>query len=290
MRLSVLIPARDAARTIVRAITTTLDALPPTSEVLVLDDGSTDDTAILVEGVSDPRVRLLAASTPSGVASALNVLLSQARGEFIARMDADDLTMPGRFKAQLSRLTASVDVSFGGVVHFGERLRYPYPSPPVPISAKAFPLALLIANPVAHSTMAARRSTILELGGYRSCAAEDYDLWLRAAAQGLRLHRSSRPMTALRRHAGQVTATPDWAARALEEPEWREAYLRLAQTALRSTMSPRIEAELAAAQGPADMRRVLSEQLDRRLHAQSPLDRLALATLRRRVARQDLPA
>jgi glycosyltransferase involved in cell wall biosynthesis len=287
LRLSVLIPARDAARTIVRAVTTTLNALPPASEILVLDDGSTDGTAALVEGLSDTRVRVLTGDTPSGVAGALNVLLSEARGEFIARMDADDLTVPGRFKVQLSRLTAGVDVSFGSVIHFGEKLRYPYPSPPLSISPKAFPVALLIANPVAHSTMAARRSTILDLGGYRRCAAEDYDLWLRAAAQGLRLDRSPRPMTALRRHAMQVTATPDWATRALQEPEWRESYLRLAHHALRSMMSPRLESDLVAAQGPAQMRRALSGLLTNQIQAQRPIDRMALATLRRRIERQD---
>jgi glycosyltransferase involved in cell wall biosynthesis len=202
----------------------TLRALPADAQVLVLDDASVDDTGDRVRALRDRRVSVVRSDVASGVAGALNQLLSMAEGDLVARMDADDLTLPGRFAHQIAMFRKPVDFVFGGVLHFGEGLRAPYPSPPLPISTAAFPTALLLGNPVAHSTMVARRSAVLDMGGYRNCLAEDYDLWLRAAAAGRHLARSGRPVVALRRHRGQVTATRDWSGRAAAEHEWQEAY------------------------------------------------------------------
>lgn len=284
MLLSVIMPARNAAATIQRAVDTTLRALPPQSELLVLNDGSSDETAALLKRVRDSRLILLSSPSASGVSASLNTLLAHARGTYIARMDADDVTLPGRFNSQLRRLRRGVDITFGGVLHFGQGLRYPYPSPPLAISPAAFPIALLIANPVAHSTMAARRSTIVDLRGYRQCAAEDYDLWLRSAESGLRLFRSRRPITGLRRHTGQVTARPDWNEKALEAPEWRESYARLAVAAL-PTVTQEAARSLLVAPRAGQMQATVSEHLDAAIRRLSRQDQAALTLLRRRTAR-----
>jgi glycosyltransferase involved in cell wall biosynthesis len=221
-------PARNAAKTIAASLRSTLRALPTDAELLVLDDASSDRTAEIASATGDARVKVFRSSAPSGVAGALNVLLMEARGDFVARMDADDIVLPRRFEFQLTQFRSALDIIFGGVVHFGTRVRIPYPSPPLALSPSAFPSALLIGNPVAHSTMMARRNLLLELGGYRQCLAEDYDLWLRAAARGVQISRLALPVVALRRHAEQVTANEGWAVRASSEPEWQESYAALA--------------------------------------------------------------
>ncbi|TCL79209.1 glycosyl transferase family 2 [Curtobacterium sp. PhB128] len=246
MRLSLLMPARNAAKTITASMRSTLRALPADAELLVLDDASSDKTAEIASATGDARVKVFRSSAPSGVAGALNVLLMEARGDFVARMDADDIGLPGRFEFQLTQFRRPLDIIFGGVVHFGARVRIPYPSPPIALGPSAFPSALLIDNPVAHSTMMARRGLLLELGGYRQCLAEDYDLWMRAAARGARISRLARPVTALRRHGGQVTANEGWAARASSEPEWQESYAALAVATGQIAADPTLLAKVNA--------------------------------------------
>lgn len=281
MQLSVLIPARNAARTLERALVSTLRAAPPHTEVLVMDDGSDDGTAEVAANFGDVRIKVFRSSTGSGVASALNTLLDEARGEFVARMDADDITLPGRFPAQLKRLHSNADFTFGGVIHFGRGLPLPYPSPPLSISSSAFPLALLIENPVAHSTLVARTEAMRTLAGYRHCLAEDYDLWLRAADSGFRLERTARPVIALRRHHSQVTASTDWAARAAAETEWQEAYSALARTVLPSLSGDQAEA-VRAASSTAQKSQALETALKDAVEHLDLRNRLALTTLSRR--------
>lgn len=99
-RLSVLMPVYNSAATLPAAVKSTLRALPEDSELVILDDGSTDRTLALAQGFTDQRVRVLSQSN-AGVAAALNALLSASDSEFIARMDADDIVLPGRFGRQL---------------------------------------------------------------------------------------------------------------------------------------------------------------------------------------------
>src|SRR4051794_10401516 len=99
-RLSVIVPAFNAAGTIASAIRSTTRALPRDAEVVVLDDGSADGTADAVRALDDARVRVI--SRPNrGVAVTLNDLLDATDSELVARMDADDLVLPGRFVRQL---------------------------------------------------------------------------------------------------------------------------------------------------------------------------------------------
>lgn len=281
LQLSVLIPARNAANTLQRALTSTLRSAPPHSEVLVMDDGSNDGTADVAASIDDRRIRLLRSSAAVGVACALNTLLDEARGEFVSRMDADDITLPGRFHAQLKRLRSGADFTFGGVIHFGSGVQLPYPSPPLSISPRAFPIALLVENPVAHSTMSARTAAVKSLGGYRVCLAEDYDLWLRAAANGLHLERTSRPVIALRRHQDQVTASDGWAARAAAESEWQEAYSALVKRVFPTLSDEHTEA-MQAAGSPTRKLRALHSSIEDALAHLAARDRVALRVLSRR--------
>ncbi|MGU3410353.1 glycosyltransferase family 2 protein [Microbacterium sp. M1A1_1b] len=274
-------PARDAAVTLRHALVSTLRSAPRDTELLVMDDGSEDRTAEVARNVDDRRVRVLRSAQGLGVASALNALLDEARGEYVARMDADDVSLPGRFHGQLQRLKSGVDFTFGGVIHFGKGLPIPYPSPLLSISTSAFPVALLIENPVAHSTMAARTDALRTLGGYRACLAEDYDLWLRAAGIGLSLERVSRPLVALRRHRGQVTASSSWAERAATEAEWQDAYSTLV-----SVLHPGLEDSQAiairAAGSPSRKNALLGYHFRKVQSRFGFKDRVALSVLRNR--------
>ncbi|MCI1017034.1 glycosyltransferase [Microbacterium sp. C5A9] len=230
-RLSVIVPAYNAADTIASAIRSTVRALPRDAEVVVLDDGSTDGTADAARAVDDQRIRVL--SRPNrGVAATLNDLLDATDSEFVARMDADDIVLPGRFRRQLRAMDSGVDGVFSTVVTWGSGV----PGVPRPsgIAPEDFGMHLLLTNPVAHSTFLGRRSAVVDAGGYRELPTEDYDLWLRMAARGMRLQRLALPGLAYRVHPSQVTASADWRRSSWENPELAEAYSSLAQRLLGS--------------------------------------------------------
>lgn len=275
-RLSVIVPAYNAAETITSAVRSTLRALPRDAEVVILDDGSADATAATAEAIDDARVRVL--SRPNrGVATTLNDLIDATDSEFVARMDADDLVLPGRFRSQLGAIADGADAVFTTVVTWGSGL----PGVPRPsgIAPEDFGLHLLLTNPVAHSTLLARRSAIVDAGGYRAIPTEDYDLWLRMATGGARLRRLALPGLAYRVHPGQVTASAEWRRASWENAEIAAAYSALAERligapAVRIT-SLSIDETRTAAEKRAELD-AFSDRFERALDGHSPGARRAL--------------
>lgn len=280
-RLSVIVPAYNAADTIGSAVRSTVRALPRDAEVVILDDGSSDATADAARAVDDPRVRVL--SRPNrGVAATLNDLLDATDSEFVARMDADDIVLPGRFRRQLRAMDQGVDGVFSTVVTWGSGL----PGVPRPsgIAPEDFGMHLLLTNPVAHSTFLGRRSSVIDAGSYREIPTEDYDLWLRMAARGMRLTRLAVPVLAYRVHPGQVTASDDWRRSSWQNPDIAEAYASLAERLLGSPAvritSLSIDGSRTGAEKLAEVDRFAVE-FDRAVEAHS---QTAQRALRRKLA------
>lgn len=227
--LSVLMPARNAAKTVAAAVASLTRQRDVNLEVIVIDDGSTDDTAALATG--DPRVRVVRNHRRSGVAHALNVGLQVARGAFVARLDADDLCFRGdRLASQLAFLRANPSlVAVGGAcVTFADDAqktpgRYVgHPCQPLRVA-----WLLHFSCVVAHPTILARADALRDLGGYSvrvlSCVkqktrvlqeaavvrhAEDYDLWLRLTEVRPRgLANLAEPLVWLRKAATSVSST-----------------------------------------------------------------------------------
>lgn len=232
-RVSVLLPARNAESTILHAIKSTLAALRKNDELLVFDDGSTDSTPRILEDYPDDRVKVTYRPSSVGVANALNALLGQAKNPYIARMDADDICLPGRFRFQGRYLQSrNLDVAFGNVIHFGSRM-LPRPSRMKSISPRLLAICLLVSNPVAHSAMFAKRSAVESVGLYRPAPAEDYDLWLRLTLGGARIGRSAAPVILYRHHASQITHTSDW-----QEARDKDPLLLDSRAALAARVAP----------------------------------------------------
>jgi glycosyltransferase involved in cell wall biosynthesis len=183
--VSVVLPVRDGARYLGQAIASILGQTWRDLELLALDDRSADETpAILARAAAaDPRVRVLAAPR-AGLVAALNHGIGQARGRYVARMDADDVAHRGRLAAQVAALDTSPRLALVGSAWreigpdgtAGRVVRQP-------LSAADIRLALRRANPIGHPTVMLRRATVLAAGGYRPAfrLAEDFDLWLRLA-------------------------------------------------------------------------------------------------------------
>ena len=118
IKLSVVMPAFNHARYIGEAIDSVLAQIPPDAEVIVVDDGSSDETAALAERVGPP-VRVIRAAH-AGIGATMNRGIAEARGALIASIDADDRWLPGKMALQLAALDddPSLDVVFGYVRQF----------------------------------------------------------------------------------------------------------------------------------------------------------------------------
>jgi glycosyltransferase involved in cell wall biosynthesis len=193
--VSIVLPAHNAADTIGRAVRDVRAQTLERWELILVNDGSTDGTgrAAAAAAAGDPRVRLLHAER-GGIVAALNVGVAAARGRFIARMDADDETMPRRLAAQVALLETRPDigvasslVEFGGdrAAARGYALHVEWMNSL--LEPEAIAVHRFIESPLAHPSVMFRRELIERHGGYLDTGEpEDYELWLRWMEAGVR--------------------------------------------------------------------------------------------------------
>jgi glycosyltransferase involved in cell wall biosynthesis len=189
-RISVVLPVYNAARYLRPAVDSILAQTERDFEVIAVDDGSTDASRSILEEYADrdPRVRLL--SRPNtGIVGALNDGLALARGEFIARMDADDIALPERFARQLAWFAGrpgrvAVGSAFIYIDARAARLKWN----PRSTRHEAIEQALLAGDggAIIHPAAMFRREAVERVGRYRALAQwiEDLDLYLRLARVG----------------------------------------------------------------------------------------------------------
>ena len=203
--VSVVLPCFEAERFLAAAIESVLGQTYAAIEVVAIDDGSTDETATILAGYarSDSRVRVLTHEANQGLIAALNNGIAEARGEFIARMDADDVCAPERIEAQVAALRARPDVSVVGtairlVAEDGRPLR---PRPVRCIEPGAAAFMTLFATPIVHPTLLARASVMRAYpygAGPDSIHTEDYELLSRMVDAGVRLLNLRAPLVTVR--------------------------------------------------------------------------------------------
>lgn len=183
MRASVLIGAYNSAPTLRRAIDSILGQTVSELELIVVDDGSSDDSAQIARSVGDPRVRVLEMGRNVGIARSLNAGIEAARASVVAVQDADDYSEPQRLERQLAALATSPAVAVVGcrmreVDAAGREL-----APRTTFAAGDVRGVLMRFNPIPNTAAAFRRDAVLAVGGYdpRYRYATEYDLWLRLA-------------------------------------------------------------------------------------------------------------
>jgi glycosyltransferase involved in cell wall biosynthesis len=207
-------PVKNGSRYLALAIRSTLAAMPRDSELVIANDGSTDNTEEIIDGFSDRRIRSISSRTSRGVSASLNSLIAVTDSELVARMDADDICLPFRFFYQ-NAILRDHDCIFSNVIFMNEAGIPRRMDMPGRIGPGAVSLHLLMGNILVHPTMYARRSFLDSLGNYAETSAEDYDLWLRAANADLRMLRSGIPTLLYRKHKLQVSVNGGWL-----KPDW----------------------------------------------------------------------
>ena len=161
-------------------------------EMLICDDGSTDETLTWLQSWEkrDKRIRILQNPHNLGAAGARNRCLQEAKGIYIAIMDADDACSPGRLRVEASFLDTHPKYAFVGLQ--GERFEQIPGDMHKPYWFRRFPQKenFLMTMPFVHASLMFRRPVILDAGGYdetrRVERSEDYDMLLRMYAKGLR--------------------------------------------------------------------------------------------------------
>ena len=160
-------------------------------EFLIVDDCSTDDSLATIEEAAarDCRIRVLRNEQNIGLTKSLNRGLSEARGEFVARIDADDISDAARLSRQVAAMSKAPDLIVTGTVMRLIDAEGQETGRTEAFDCHTLPAQLFFFNSITHSSVMFRRAPIQALGGYDESLvrAQDYDLWLKCLAAGYRL-------------------------------------------------------------------------------------------------------
>lgn len=224
-RVTVLMPVFNGAEYLQEAIESILRQSFGDFEFLIVDDGSSDESAAVAERCADPRIRLVRNGTNRGLVASLNLGLDLARGDYVARMDADDISMRDRLQRQVDFMEGHPDVAVCGswLEAFEGRKGTLWPPPLEDAEIKC---GLLFESVIYHPTVMLRKSALLE-GAVRYDSAfphaEDYELWERMA-RSCRLANLGVVLLRYRLH-GRSVGRREGEAQALSAGRVRERFL-----------------------------------------------------------------
>jgi glycosyltransferase involved in cell wall biosynthesis len=155
-------------------------------EFVIVDDGSTDGSEQIIRSYGDVRIRLLRNGENSGITKSLNYGIDSAIGEYICRMDADDVSVKDRLEKQVTFMDSHPGIALAGSgVVLIDAMGKETGTEHFPLSQRDIKRRIFVHNPFAHSTVIIRSAVLQHCGKYdtRFLHNEDYDLWLRIAAQ-----------------------------------------------------------------------------------------------------------
>jgi glycosyltransferase involved in cell wall biosynthesis len=204
--VSIIIPAYNQSQYLGDAIRSALGQTRTDHEVIVVDDGSTDETTAVCRTFTDPRVHYVWQAN-RGLSAARNTGILQARGEFLSFLDSDDQFLPNKLNLLLSAFEQDGDLGLvaGQAVLIdrqGRRLGEVYDR-----SLPADPTDLLLGNPLHVGSVLLRRDWQARVGPFDESlrSYEDWDLWLRLALAGCPMGWVAKPVSLYRFHQDQMT-------------------------------------------------------------------------------------
>lgn len=213
--VSVVLPFRDVEATLGESLESVLAERDVAIEVLAIDDGSRDGSADIATGIAarDARLRLL--RTPgTGIVAALTLGVAESHAPLIARMDGDDVSLPGRLAAQRARMDSEPLAVIGArveafpteLVEGGLRRYVDWQN--ALLTPEDHAREVFIEAPLCHPSTMLRRDALAAIGGYREgLFPEDYDLWLRFALAGHAMAKIDGLGLRWRHRAGRLTFT-----------------------------------------------------------------------------------
>ncbi len=233
-RVSVIINVHNGDAYLESAISSILNQTFRNIELIVVDDGSTDRSAEIAQGQSDPRLRLVQTQVNLGIPKSINLGIAQARGEFIAHQDADDTSHPTRLARQVQFMDSHPEVAgigsrYAHLTANGSTIRFWPGEPAFPTTALAIRWAMIFNRGLVHSSILFRRAIGWnELNGYDEHfpRAQDYEFWSRLAQKHVVVNLPEN-LVNLRHHRASNTRS---------NPIPQEALARLLSRSLKQTL------------------------------------------------------
>jgi len=237
--VSVVLPVYNGTRFLAEAMTSILTQRDVSLELLIIDDGSTDDSDFVIRSFHDPRIRAVRLPSNVGLAKALNIGVRLSRAALIARQDQDDVSAPERLATQLAFLKKHPDVALvgtwakiisqtsdGGWQEAGIHRH--------PTQDRELRLRLLWNNPFVHSSVMFTREAFDSAGGYSTDPTtswpEDYDLWSRIMREG-KVANLAQPLLTYRATKGGMSDA--------YRDRIRDGVLRISERNLASVLDPK---------------------------------------------------
>jgi glycosyltransferase involved in cell wall biosynthesis len=202
--ISVLLPIYKFDEYVLIAINSILDQTYSNFELIIIDDSHDDILKNAIIDFDDIRIKHIKGNN-NGISSALNIGINISSGAYIARMDADDISVNNRFEEQYKYLvTNNLDLCGSNIQVFGSVEQNMI----VPELDSDIKFYLLIGCPIAHPTLFAK-SEVLKEYKYNEAifAGEDYDLWSRMAFGGIKFGNIQKFLLKYRTHTNQATKT-----------------------------------------------------------------------------------
>ncbi|MCC9174261.1 glycosyltransferase family 2 protein [Arthrobacter sp. zg-Y179] len=248
---SVVISTRNRAEYIPESIYSVLNQTVEDIEVLVIDDGSTDDTESVVQNIDDVRVRYFKRK-PAGIAAARNFAASVSLSPYTVIHDDDDIMFPDRIENHFQALAGGISGTYGGWIDFQNRDA----NDCMANAGKEFSLsALLFSSKVyAHATLMLKTALIQQIGyDERLRSGSDYNLALRLARSGVKLAHTGHFHLIRRLHDRQVTAADSTVQKSSARVSSSLALRSIRpgkQKAIRERMKDSVPVEIAGADNP----------------------------------------
>lgn len=201
-KVSVLMGIYNCAETLPQAVASIQNQTYPNWELILCDDGSTDNTYEVAQSLAakDDRVVLLRNEHNLGLNQTLNNCLEMATGIYIARMDGDDDCFPERFEKQVALLESHPEfqITSSPMILFDENGEWGQTAlPEFPTSAN-----VVEGSPISHAPVMLRKECMEAVGGYtvdkRMLRVEDVNLWIKLYAAGYRCHNIQQPLYRMR--------------------------------------------------------------------------------------------
>lgn len=184
--VSVILPVYNAGSFLREAIESILNQTYSNFEFIIINDGSTDRSEEIIKSFNDPRIKYIYQQN-KGLGATLNYGISLSQGDYIARQDQDDISLPQRFQKQVDFLESNSEILLVGtrakiVKHGSDEIEFHNHA----TSSALLKFDLLFDNPFVHSSVMFRKTSINQIGPYTTDVSlyEDYDLWSRFSYVG----------------------------------------------------------------------------------------------------------
>lgn len=264
--VSVLIPARNSSPFIHEALDSILFQTYTHLEIIVVDDASTDETSAIVRSMSDPRLKLYRNRSQLGIAATRNRCVDLAKGELLAWMDSDDVSIACRIEKQVLFLQSNPQIAAVGsdllsIDECGQVVANPWVPPTLPAAIK---WGLIFGAPFFNPTTMARSSVYEVLEPYDSTliAGSDNEFWIRCADL-FELANLPDVLLLYRRHATSISNVRSADGAALSTRLTKESLERLLGTEIQAPVAQILRAPTSIHEGDVD---VLLEQVVATLH------------------------